>query len=211
MNKTYKLLSLLLSYPDEEIYELVHDAESVLVEDHLLNLDAVHRVSDFCNYFSSRTLTEWQEHYVQLFDYSRSVSLHLFEHLHGDSKDRGQAMIDLIRFYEEEGYSLTKSELPDYLPVFLEFLSLNTPEKAATLLADVINIIGVIHHKLVAKENPFRHLLYAVMSLSDVKADETKITMLSSKMTEVNLDEAYEEEPITFGCQNSPEYKQETR
>lgn len=200
-----------MSYPDEEIYKLIYEAESVLLEDHLLNSDSVEGVAKFCSFFSSRSLTEWQEHYVQLFDYSRSVSLHLFEHLHGDSKDRGQAMVDLISFYEDAGFHLTKSELPDYLPVFLEFLSLHTPEKAAASLADIIDIIGVIHHKLVAKDNPFRHLLYAVLRLSTVQPDEQKISILSSKMIEVNLDEAYEEEPVTFGCQNSPEYKQETR
>ncbi len=212
MINTYKLLSLLLSYPDEDIYKLTFEAESVLKDDQLLSSDAIEGVSEFCKFFSSRNLIEWQEHYVQLFDYSRSVSLHLFEHLHGDSKDRGQAMVDLIHFYESAGFSMVKPELPDYLPVFLEFLSLGTPENGSKMLADVIDILGVIHHKLVAKDNPFRHLLYALINLSAIKPNEQKIAMISSRLTEVNLDEAYqEEEPVTFGCQNSPEYKQETR
>ncbi len=204
MLKTYKLLSLLLSYPNEEIFNLTGEAEQVLNEEGILDKDAIEGVLQFCNFFSSRSLVEWQEHYVQLFDYSRGVSLYLFEHLHGDSKDRGQAMVDLINLYEEAGVSITASELPDYLPVFLEFLSLKTPPEASKYLAEIIEIAGLIHSRLAAKDNPFKHLLSAIISLSVRKPDPDKIANMSSLMPEVSLDEAYEEKPVTFGCEASP-------
>lgn len=199
-----------MSYPNEQIYQLLDESLPILKAENLLDDKTLEGIGEFCTFFSTRTLVQWQEHYVQLFDYSRGASLYLFEHLHGDSKDRGQAMVDLINIYEEAGLTIDKSELPDYLPLFLEFLSLSTPEKAASYLAEVVDIVGVIHPKLAAKDNPFRHLLYAVIKLSAREPDEKKITMISSMMPDISLDEAYEEKPVTFGCEYSPEYKQET-
>jgi nitrate reductase delta subunit len=202
MQKTYKILSLLLSYPNEEIHDLLPIAETILRDERILDDDSIEGVKEFINFFSSRTLVQWQEHYVQLFDYSKGASLYLFEHLHGDSKDRGQAMVDLIDLYSMAGLQIGKSELPDYLPVFLEFLSLQSSEKAAGYLAEIVNIIGFIHKKLAAKENPFHHLVNAVIKLSSRKPDENTIDSMLTSLVDVNLDESYEEKPVTFGCDN---------
>ena len=123
----------------------------------------------FCNRFAALDLTSWQEEYVQLFDYSRSVSLHIFEHIKGDSRDRGQAMVNLMEFYKETGMHLTAKELPDYIPAFLEFLSTLDVVKSAGLLAETVNIMDRINEALSKSENP------------------------------LDLDAEYAEEPVTFG------------
>ena len=166
MINTYKILSLLLSYPNRELQEFLGEAVSELREEHLLPQEAIKGIEKFTDYFSGQELTDWQAHYVQLFDYSRAASLHLFEHVQGDSKDRGQAMVDLINFYRENGLEISTNELPDHLPVFLEFLSTLDPDKASELLAEPVNVIARIFEKLHEKDNMYQHVLSAIIRLS---------------------------------------------
>ena len=79
-------------------------------------------------------LYDLQERYVLLFDRTRSLSLHLFEHVHGESRDRGQAMIDLKAQYEKNGLAISASELPDFVPLFLEFLSTRPVERGVRVV-----------------------------------------------------------------------------
>ncbi|SDC35343.1 nitrate reductase molybdenum cofactor assembly chaperone [Williamwhitmania taraxaci] len=199
MIKTYKVISLLLTYPNQEIYDLLTEVTPALKEEHLLDPNEILGVETFMDFFRSKPLSSWQEFYVQLFDYSRSVSLYLFEHVHGDSKDRGQAMVDLIDSYSEKGLVLTRSELPDYLPVFLEFLALQNQSKAREYLADIIDIIGFIYKKLEEKDNPYKYLLSALIQLSDQKPTPARIEKMELNMPETTIDEAYLEKPVTFG------------
>jgi len=119
MLKTYKILSLLLSYPDAELQGFLREAETELKGEALLPSEKIDGIVRFVSHFSKMDLTNWQAEYVQLFDYSRSASLHLFEHIKGGSKDRGQAMVDMLEFYRENGMELSCNELPYYTPVFL--------------------------------------------------------------------------------------------
>jgi nitrate reductase molybdenum cofactor assembly chaperone NarJ/NarW len=203
MLKTFKIISLLITYPNEEIYDFLPQVNSSLQEENLLNTDAISGISVFVDFFAQKPLTFWQEHYVQLFDYSRSVSLYLFEHVHGDSKDRGQAMVDLIDLYTENGLHINRPELPDYLPVFLEFLSMQTKAKALDYLSEIIDIVGFIHKKLDNNNNPYKYLLSAIIQLSARKPTEARIEKMVSEMPETSIDEAYEEEPVTFGDENA--------
>ena len=202
MLKTYKVISLLITYPNEEIYSFLPEVNSSLQEENLLNADTISGIGVFVGFFAQKPLTYWQEHYVQLFDYSRSVSLYLFEHVHGDSKDRGQAMVDLIDLYTENGLNINQPELPDYLPVFLEFLAMQTQSKAMDYLSEIIDIVGFIHRKLEEKDNPYKYLLSAIIQLSDRKPIEARIEKMVSEMPEISIDAAYEEEPVKFGIDN---------
>lgn len=190
------------TYPNEEIYNFLPRVNSSLKEENLLNTETIVGIDVFVDFFAKKPLIFWQEFYVQLFDYSRSVSLYLFEHVHGDSKDRGQAMVDLIDLYKESGLQINQSELPDFLPVFLEFLSLQSPLKAREYLTEVIDIVGFIHRKLDEKENPYQHLLSAIINLSAKKPTEARIQQMVSNMPEISIDEAYEEKPVTFSSDN---------
>ncbi|MFY9153362.1 MAG: nitrate reductase molybdenum cofactor assembly chaperone [Prolixibacteraceae bacterium] len=202
MLKTYRILSLLMTYPNEEIYSFLPQANAALQEEDLLNAEAISGVDVFIDFFALKPLTFWQEFYVQLFDYSRSVSLYLFEHVHGDSKDRGQAMVDLIELYKENGLQINQSELPDFLPVFLEFLALQTSLKSSEYLAEIIDIVGFIYRKLEEKDNPYQYLLAAIINLSAKQPAEARIQQMVSNMPEISIDEAYEEKPVTFASDN---------
>ncbi|MBE0653262.1 MAG: nitrate reductase molybdenum cofactor assembly chaperone [Bacteroidales bacterium] len=202
MLKTYRILSLLLTYPNEEIYNFLPEVNTSLKEEKLLNSESIIGIDAFVDFFNKKQLPFWQEHYVQLFDYSKSASLYLFEHVHGDSKDRGQAMVDLIDLYKENGLQINRSELPDYLPMFLEFIALQTQAKAEDFLSEIIDIVGFIHRKLDEKDNPYKHLLAAIIQLSKRKPAEARIAKMVSEMPEITIDEAYEEVPVTFGSEN---------
>lgn len=202
MIKTYKILSLLLSYPNRELQDFLFEAESKLREEALLSEDKISGIAEFCIDFINSDLIDWQAEYVQLFDYSRSVSLHFFEHVKGDSKDRGQAMVDLMEFYRKNGMKLTSKELPDYVPVFLEFLSTLSPTKSAELLGDTVNILDRINVALSEKGNTYSYLFQAIISLSDRKPDKDITHEMIKNEKPLNLDAEYEEEPVVFGgCQ----------
>ncbi len=202
MLKTYRILSLLMTYPNEEIYDFLPQVNPSLKEENLLDTETIAGIDKFVGFFTRETLTFWQEFYVQLFDYSRSVSLYLFEHVHGDSKDRGQAMVDLIDLYKENGLQMDQSELPDFLPVFLEFLALQTSPKASEYLVEIIDIVGFIHKKLEEKDNPYQHLLSALIHLSAKQPAEARIQQMALNMPEISIDEAYEEQSVTFASDN---------
>ncbi|MEI8274986.1 MAG: nitrate reductase molybdenum cofactor assembly chaperone, partial [Hyphomicrobiales bacterium] len=123
MAKTFKVLSALLAYPSVELQQATADLRTV-VETEALVPAAIRRQLDvLLADLAEGDIYDLQERYVLLFDRTRSLSLHLFEHVHGESRDRGQAMVDLLAMYEDKGLAAVKNELPDYLPLFLEFLA----------------------------------------------------------------------------------------
>jgi nitrate reductase delta subunit len=203
MIKTYKILSLCLSYPNADLQLFLLDIENELQKEALLNSQKIEDVCSFVNHFKNMDLTDWQAQYVQLFDYSRSASLHLFEHIKSDSKDRGQAMVDLLEFYKENGMELSVNELPDYLPVFLEFLSTRQPQKAAELLSEPIHVIDRINKALAEKQNPYCDIFSAIISLSAKQPDKKATKIIIKNEKPLDLDAEYEEEPIEFGVGNS--------
>lgn len=199
MIKSYKILSLLLSYPHAELQEFLPEALAGLREEALLPQEKTEEIEKFVSHCIKTDLTDWQAEYVQLFDHTRSASLHLFEHVKGDSKERGQAMSDLLELYCENGMELTSNELPDYLPVFMEFLSVQEKEKAAELLAEPVPIIQRIYLTLKEKEHPYQHVLSAIVSLSARQPDEKAAELIIQNEKPLDLDAEYEEKPVEFG------------
>jgi len=199
MIKTYKVLSLLLSYPNDELQEFLLHVEKELREESLLREDQLRGLAEFCKRFGQLDLTDWQEEYVQLFDYSRSVSLHIFEHIKGDSRDRGQAMVNLMEFYKENGMHLNTRELPDYIPAFLEFLSNLPLEKAAGLLGETVHVMDRINEALSESDNLYSSIFQAIISLSARQPDKTITREMIKNEKPLDLDAEYEEEPVTFG------------
>ncbi len=124
MTKTFKALSALLSYPTEELKAAAPEIRDAIERERLLPAAVRRRLDAFIAEFAAGDIYDLQERYVLLFDRTRSLSLHLFEHVHGESRDRGQAMIDLKTQYETHGLDISAAELPDFLPLFLEYLSI---------------------------------------------------------------------------------------
>ena len=119
----FKVLSALLSYPSSDLVAAAHELRGVLARASGLSPGVVKALQGLIDELEQRDLYELQERYVAQFDRGRQLSLHLFEHVHGESRDRGQAMVDLVDAYRSHGFELAARELPDYLPLFLEFLA----------------------------------------------------------------------------------------
>jgi nitrate reductase molybdenum cofactor assembly chaperone NarJ/NarW len=134
MRLTLKVLSALLTYPTAELLAAVPEMRAALDAEGRLPRRNRDRLDRLLEDLAIHDLYDLQERYVLLFDRTRSLSLHLFEHVHGESRDRGQAMVDLKSLYERHGLFMDSSELPDHLPLFLEFLS-QIPEAPRPKLA----------------------------------------------------------------------------
>jgi nitrate reductase delta subunit len=165
-----RILSALLLYPEQELLD-EQDALDALLRStlpqwhpHLQELLAVMR---------GTPLIELQQNYVATFDRNPSHSLHLFEHIHGESRDRGQAMVDLMEEYKKHGLEMCGDELPDYVPLFLEFLSqLGDEDAAGRLLGDAVHVLAHIGRKLAANGSVYAPVFEVLESLSPVQAEE---------------------------------------
>jgi nitrate reductase molybdenum cofactor assembly chaperone NarJ/NarW len=141
MAKTFKALSALLSYPTVELQQAVGELRAVIETEALVPAAVRRQLDTLMTDIADGEIYDLQERYGLLFDRTRSLSLHLFEHVHGESRDRGQAMVDLQQLYASKGLHLAATELPDYLPVFLEFLSRQTRSEAHELLTETAHIL----------------------------------------------------------------------
>lgn len=198
MNKsstlTLRVLARLLSYPDAELrahLDAMRDAlrgEGAIPAPRLAELDALMR------HLGSGDALENEAEYVQLFDRGRATSLHLFEHVHGDSRDRGPAMIDLTQTYEQAGLFLAPGELPDYLPVVLEFASTQPPKEARAFLGEMAHILNAIFSALVKRQSPYASVIGALLEIAGEKVQAVKVA------EEEPIDQSWEE-PMAFdGC-----------
>ncbi|HEY9099587.1 MAG TPA: nitrate reductase molybdenum cofactor assembly chaperone [Thiobacillus sp.] len=170
--KTFKVLSLLLCYPESDWLTALPQLEAALKDESDINGDAVSKVAPLFAQLRDTHLIALQESYVATFDRNPSHSLHLFEHIHGESRDRGSAMIDLLQEYWKYDFDASSSELPDYVPLFLEFLSLLPTDEALTLLGDAVHVIATIGRKLDANGSPYATVFQVLEALSPVEAQE---------------------------------------
>jgi nitrate reductase delta subunit len=170
--KTFKVLSLLLMYPESDWMEALPEMRAVLVEESAVNANAAARLVPLFDLLNHTRLIELQENYVATFDRNPSHSLHLFEHIHGESRDRGSAMINLLEEYWKRDFDASASELPDYVPLFLEFLSLLPKEDALPLLGDAVHVLALIGRKLDRNGSPYAVAFQVLEALSPVAAEE---------------------------------------
>ena len=208
--KTFKILGLLMSYPKPEWVTHLRECGPLLEQEGFLPKKQLRAVRGFIGDLESADLYDLQEDYVSTFDRGRSHSLHLFEHIHGESRDRGQAMVNLADAYEEKGLFIDQAELPDYIPLFLEFLSLCPADEAITLLGEPIDIMATIAVRLQKRRSRYAVLFDALVALSRVKPSEDKIQEVLAQMPEDTsleaLDKEWEEaaafagQPIQSDC-----------
>ena len=168
--KTFKVISLLLMYPESDWLEALPELEDALAGEAALNGAARVRMAPLFDLLRQSKLIELQENYVATFDRTPSHSLHLFEHIHGESRDRGSAMIDLLEEYWKHDFDASASELPDYVPLFLEFLSLLPADEARELLGDAVHVLATIGRKLDANGSPYATAFQVLEALSPVAA-----------------------------------------
>jgi nitrate reductase delta subunit len=170
--KTFKVLSLLLTYPESDWLAALPELHAALEDETGFNGDAVTRLAPLFDLLHETRLIELQENYVATFDRNPSHSLHLFEHIHGESRDRGSAMINLLEEYWKHDFDASATELPDYVPLFLEFLSLLPDEEALVLLGDAVHVLAAIGRKLDINGSPYATAFQVLEALSPVEAQE---------------------------------------
>ncbi|HWV17858.1 MAG TPA: nitrate reductase molybdenum cofactor assembly chaperone [Rhodocyclaceae bacterium] len=160
----YRILSALLSYPEQELIEALPEICSALKPwpGEAAVLDPL------IDYLAATPLIEVQENYVNTFDRSPLQALHLFEHIHGESRDRGQAMVDLLEEYKQHGFEPALSELPDHVPLFLEYLSLIAAQDASATLGEAIHVLAAIGRRLGKNESPYTGIFAVLCTLTDV-------------------------------------------
>ena len=199
--KTFKALAALLAYPDEDIVAAVPEIENALREERLVSTGALTSLQALFGQLGDDDLMDVQERYVSLFDRVRSLSLHLFEHVHGESRDRGQAMVDLQQLYGAHGYELATDELPDYLPAFLEFLSALPLDEARAHLADTVHLLESIGARLTKRGSPYSAVFQALLEIAGAASAES-VTVTDDEIRReddpASLDEAWREQPA-FG------------
>jgi len=202
--KTFKVLSLLLTYPTAELREAAGTFAAIMDSEALVPGRERRELAPLINELASGDLFDLQERYVFLFDRTRSLSLHLFEHVHGESRDRGQAMIDLKNLYEQHGLFIAASELPDFLPLFLEFLSTRPAGEACEQLVQPAHILAAIGERLHKRTSPYAAVFPALVALSTQKPRPEEIATLLQEpdhdpLDLAALDAAWEEEAVSFG------------
>ena len=204
MRRTLKVLSALLSYPTAELQAAVPEMRKALDAEARLPEKNRDRIDRILEELVSGDLYDLQERYVLLFDRTRSLSLHLFEHVHGESRDRGQAMVDLKALYERHGLSMSSSELPDHLPLFLEFLSQIPEPETQELLEETAHVLEAIRLRLKKRKSTYSSVFSCAQALAHVKPQTDVVTALMGEPDEdpndlAALDAAWEEEEVTFG------------
>jgi nitrate reductase molybdenum cofactor assembly chaperone NarJ/NarW len=199
MSRTLRSLAYLLSYPTSDLKE--RQKELIAVQESLANEQAIvptrlQEIDGLIVSMGQASALQLEAEYVQTFDTRRNQSLHLFEHVHGDSRDRGPAMIDLTQTYIQKGLFLHDGELPDYLPVVLEFASLLSWDEAQAFLAEFSHLLTLLYSALTGQKSRYACLLAALLDL----AGEPVTT--EAVQPEPPVDQSWEE-PVAFdGCTN---------
>lgn len=204
MNRRFRILSALLHYPDEALRSALGDICSAIDSEGFRppHNAALRRL---CRRLAMGDLLDRQEAYSTLFDWGRSCSLHLFEHVHGDSRNRGPAMVALAEIYQKTGYNPSPHELPDYLPLFLEFLAIAPPSLADELLKQAVPILDQLHARLIGRRTADARAYAGVIAAIVAEAGATPMAKPEAVPDDPEqIDREWEDVPVTFGPENDP-------
>ena len=202
------LLSLLLQYPTSDLQAVTGEIRERLAADPALPGATVEALGPLVSRLATSDIYEAQEAYVELFDRGRAHSLHLFEHVHGESRDRGQAMVDLRQRYLDAGLEPEGNELPDYLPLFLDYCS-TLPEAAARdALAEPGVVLIALTARLTEKGSDYAPLLALLCEIAGVEMDEEAAKAMPPPEDPQDLealDAQWEEEEVRFTAEAAPD------
>ena len=192
--RALRLLAYLLRYPDRAMRARLPELQAALEDDRSIPRTRRVELARLVDRLLEDDGLDSESGYVALFDRGRATSLHLFEHVHGDSRERGPAMIDLVKTYEAAGLLLGPNEMPDYLPVFLEFVSTQPPREARASLVEIAHIVNRMFAALDARHSAYASVLGAVLELAGEKAHAVKLPQ------EEPLDATWDEPAAFAGC-----------
>jgi nitrate reductase molybdenum cofactor assembly chaperone NarJ/NarW len=191
---TLRALGLLVGYPDAQLREIVPALVGAIDDEAALPAARRGEIQALAADLLRADPIEVESRYVELFDRGRSTSLHLFEHVHGDSRDRGPAMVDLLKHYEAAGLQLQGRELPDHLCVVLEFASTQPPAQAKEFLGEMAHILKSIFSALRQRDSAYASLVAAVLELAGQKVEAVPVA------PDEALDAAWAEPEAFGGC-----------
>ena len=195
----FRVRSALLSYPTAEMRAALPELAEVVRTSPLVPATERDALLALIGGLGDGDVLEVEERYSDLFDRGRALSLHLFEHLHGDSRDRGSAMVELKELYRAAGFDLATAELPDYLPVVLEYLSCRDLGEARDMLADCAHILKVIARALIARRSPYAAVLQALLVMAgEQPVDAAKVPPANERPD--SIDKEWREEPAFAGA-----------
>ncbi len=204
MIKVLKALSGLLTYPSAELQQAAGEISEAIENEPAITFAVRDQLHCLLKELAGDDLYDLQERYVLLFDHTRSLSLYLFEHVHGESRDRGQAMVDLKAQYDKAGLVPDPAELPDFLPLFLEFLSTLPVAEARDMLAQPAHILAAMAERLRKRRSAYEGIFRALVALAAAKPKETEVSALLAlpdpDATDMAArDAAWADEAVSFG------------
>jgi len=200
-----KALAALLCYPEAEFKEALPEVGAALAADRRLTQACRAELACLISDMEAGELMDIQERYVGLFDRIPSLSLHLYEHVHGDSRDRGMAMVRLVEMYRQHGLEIEARELPDYLPLFLEFLSLLPEAESRRLLTDAGPVLAGIGQRLSRRGSRYAAVFAALSAIGGAEIAVAEDEAPEPAEDFAALDKAWEEAAVTFGPQSMAE------
>jgi nitrate reductase delta subunit len=201
MAHSLRALAWLLRYPDAGLRAALPELVAALRAEAALPAGRLDELDGLATRLATLPALRVEADYVDLFDRSRQTALHLFEHVHGDSRDRGPAMIDLAQSYERAGLHLAEGEFPDHLPVVLEYASTQPPGAARAFLGETAHIVRAIFSALLKRNSGYASVLAAVLDLAGEKAEPVSLA------DEPPLDEAWAEPEAFGGCDSRGQSK----
>lgn len=203
-----RALAALLGYPSVELKGNIAEIAAAIDGEAKLPLADRTRLSPLLARFDNDDLLDLQSVYSELFDRSRSLSLHLFEHVHGDSRERGQAMIDLGQQYIESGFFLEGSELPDFVPVFLEYASCLPPADGREMLRQPVHVFAALAERLDKRGSDYAGIFHCLVALANAPVDATARAVVDQNTPaeeSADIDAEWEEAPVSFNLAGAHE------
>lgn len=201
MSLTLRSLSAMLAYPNAELCAAIPELREAIDREQALSPAHRAALEPLFQRMEGADLYDLQADYSELFDTGRRLSLNLFEHVHGDSRDRGPAMHDLGQHYLDHGFVPVSKELPDFLPLFLEFVSQIEPAEARSELAEPASVLQALAERLAERETPYAALLDGLVALAGVAPDRERIAEMDKDAARdlgKSVDELWEEAPVSF-------------
>ncbi|MEI6558696.1 MAG: nitrate reductase molybdenum cofactor assembly chaperone [Rhodospirillaceae bacterium] len=203
--KSIKALGALLTYPEPELISALDEIGALIEAEKGLSRKVREGVATLIAHLRTEDLLTQQERYVSLFDRSRTLCLHLYEHVFGESRDRGQAMVRLVQLYDRHGFEIVGRELPDYLPLLCEFLAEMPSSAARAVLADALTPLAALSRRLTERGERYAPVLAGLVELSGGTVNQAELEAFIAAQpkepeTLEELDRQAEEEPVTFGA-----------
>jgi nitrate reductase delta subunit len=207
--RTLQALAQMLAYPGEELQSAGEELRDVIDQENLLEGATRHRLEQLLGWLETAELLEAQERYTELFDRTRSLSLYLFEHVYGEAKQRGQALVGLQEVYERYGLIPESRELPDYFPLYLEFCSQLPESEARARLSEPAAVFRLLRQRLEERESRYAAVFEASERLAAARPGQRDLERLQASPDEdpsdpEGVDRAWKEDPVAFGPGDAP-------